>query len=194
MAEIAGVFSAKTETVARPWQRKFLGYSVTWHRKPKLKIAQPSRQRFAEKIRQTLRGAHGRSLRQVIAQLNPVLRGRVAYFRLTEERGVLEAFDGWLRRNLRVLLWRPWKRLFYTSEASDARGDQSSALMAVGHQRVRSLVERRQFAHERSLPHVLVRAHGVDLAAGHSAALLVGFRCGTARRVVWEDGGGNLAS
>ena len=104
--------NADKSAVARPWQRKFLGYSVTWHRKPKLKIAHSSRQRFAEKIRQTLRGARGQSLRQTIDQLNPMLRGWVAYFRLTEERGVLEELDGWLRRRLRALLWRQWKSAF----------------------------------------------------------------------------------
>src|SRR5487761_2117064 len=102
--------NADKSAVARPWQRKFLGYSVTWHRKPKLKIAPSSRQRLAEKIRQTLRGARGQSLRQVIGQLNPILRGWVAYFRLTEEKGVLEELDGWIRRKLRALLWRQWKR------------------------------------------------------------------------------------
>ena len=104
--------NANKSAVARPWQRKFLGYSVTWHRKRKLKIAQTSRQRFAEKIRQTLRGARGQSLRQITEQLNPILRGWVAYFRLTEERGVLEELDGWLRRRLRALLWRQWKSVF----------------------------------------------------------------------------------
>ena len=102
--------NADKSAVARPWQRKFLGYSVTWHRKPKLKIAPSSRQRLAEKIRQTLWGARGKSLRQVIAQLNPILRGWVAYFRLTEVKGVLEELDGWIRRRLRALLWRRWKR------------------------------------------------------------------------------------
>ena len=92
--------------------RKFLGYSVTWHRKPKLKIAKSSRQRFAEKIRETLRGARGKSLRQVVDQLNPVLRGWVGYFRLTEELGVLDEFDSWIRRKLRALLWRQWKRSY----------------------------------------------------------------------------------
>jgi len=104
--------NANKSAVARPWQRKFLGYSVTWHKKPKLKIALSSRQRFAEKIRQTLRGARGQSLGQVLDQLNPVLRGWVSYFRLTEERGVLEELDGWIRRRLRTLLWRQWKRPF----------------------------------------------------------------------------------
>ena len=103
--------NAEKSAVARPWQRKFLGYSVTWHRKPKLKIAPSSRQRFAEKIRETLCGARGKSLKQVIDQLNPVLRGWVVYFRLTEECSVLEEFDGWIRRKLRALLWRQWKRV-----------------------------------------------------------------------------------
>ena len=104
--------NAAKSAVARPWQRKFLGYSVTWHKKPKLKIAPSSRQRFAEKIRQTLRSARGQSLRHVIDQLTPVLRGWVSYFRLTEERGVLEELDGWIRHKLRTLLWRHWKRAF----------------------------------------------------------------------------------
>ena len=96
--------------VARPWQRKFLGYSMTWHRKPKLKIAQLSRKRFAGKVRQTLRRARGRSLKQIIEQLNPVLRGWMAYFQFTEVKGVLEESDGWIRHKLRALLWRQWKR------------------------------------------------------------------------------------
>ena len=102
--------NAAKSAVARPWQRKFLGYSMTWHRKPKLKIAQPSRERLAEKVRQRLRRARGHSLKQIIEQLNPVLRGWVVYFRLTDVKGVLEDFDGWLRHKLRALLWRPWKR------------------------------------------------------------------------------------
>jgi DNA-binding protein len=102
--------NAAKSAVARPWQRKFLGYSMTWHKKPKLKIAQQSRERFAEKVRKTLRAARGGSLRRAVERLNPVLRGWVAYFRLTEVKSVLEELDGWIRRKLRVLLWRHWKR------------------------------------------------------------------------------------
>jgi RNA-directed DNA polymerase len=56
------------------------------------------------------RQARGKSLRQVIERLNPVLRGWMAYFRLTEVKSVLEELDGWLRHKLRTLLWRQWKR------------------------------------------------------------------------------------
>ena len=102
--------NADKSAVARPWQRKFLGYSMTWHRKPKLRMAEPSRKRFAEKVRKLLRAGRGRSLKRLIADLNPLLRGWVSYFRLTEGKGVLEELDGWLRHKLRTLLWRQWKR------------------------------------------------------------------------------------
>lgn len=104
--------NAGKSAMARPWQRKFLGYSMTWHQKPKLKIAEPSRQRFADKVRKTLKAGRSRSLERVIAELNPLLRGWVAYFRLTEVKGVLEELDGWIRHKLRSLLWRQWKRAY----------------------------------------------------------------------------------
>ncbi len=102
--------NAAKSAVARPWQRKFLGYSMTWHKKPKLKIAQQSRERFAEKVRKALQEARGKSLKQAVEQLNPQLRGWTSYFRLTEVKGVLEELDGWIRHRLRALLWRQWKR------------------------------------------------------------------------------------
>ncbi len=104
--------NAAKSAVARPWERKFLGYSMTWHRKPKLKIAPESRQRLAEKIRLALRRGRGQSMQQVIKRLNPVLRGWMAYFQLTEVKNALEELDGWLRHKLRALLWRQWKRVY----------------------------------------------------------------------------------
>ncbi len=96
--------------VAPPWKRKFLGYSQTWHKAPKLRIAPESLKRLENKIREVLKGARGRSLSNTIAELNPVLRGWAAYFRLTETKRVLEEVDGWLRRKLRCILRRQWKR------------------------------------------------------------------------------------
>lgn len=102
--------NAAKSAVARPWERKFLGYSLTWHKAPKLKIAPISLQRLEDKIRDVLQGARGRRLTTVIDELNPILRGWAAYFKLTETRQALEEIDGWLRRKLRCILWRQWKR------------------------------------------------------------------------------------
>jgi len=96
--------------VARPWERTFLGYSLTWHKTQKLRIAPASLKRLKDKIRKMLKGASGRSVRRTIEELNPVLRGWAAYFKLTETKSALEEFDGWLMRKLCCILWRQWKR------------------------------------------------------------------------------------
>jgi RNA-directed DNA polymerase len=96
--------------VARPWQRKFLGYSVTSHLKPKLKVAPESLKRLKGKLRPVWRRGRGRTLASTIAELNPVLRGWVAYYRMVEVKGSLEAVDAWVRRKLRAVLWRQWKK------------------------------------------------------------------------------------
>jgi len=96
--------------VARPWERKFLGYSMTWHQAPRLRIAPMSYQRLANRVREVLKGASGRSLTSTIAELDPLLRGWAAYFKLTETQTALDEFDGWLRRKLRCMMWRQWKR------------------------------------------------------------------------------------
>ena len=102
--------NAAKSAVASPWKRKFLGYSLTWHKSPKLKIASTSLKRLDDKIREVLKGARGRSLKKVIDELNPILRGWMAYFKLTETKRALEEIDGWIRRKLRCILWRQWKR------------------------------------------------------------------------------------
>lgn len=101
--------NAEKSAVARPWARKFLGYSITWHKEPKLKVAPQSRKRFMDKIRKLMRVSRGKSLEQAIAALNPVLRGWLQYFRLVEVKTILEDLDGWIRHRLRCLVWRQWK-------------------------------------------------------------------------------------
>lgn len=96
--------------VARPWERKFLGFSVTAHHESRLRIAPASVQRLRQKVRDLMRTGRGRSLARTIGDLNPLLRGWINYFRLTETKGVLEELDSWMRRRLRCLLWRQWKR------------------------------------------------------------------------------------
>lgn len=96
--------------VARPWERKFLGYSVTAHKDPKLKVSAQSVKRLKDKLRPVLRAGRGRSLARVCRELGPVLRGWVAYYRLSEVKAGFEALDEWLRRKLRCIVWRQWRR------------------------------------------------------------------------------------
>jgi RNA-directed DNA polymerase len=100
-------------SVTRPWEAKFLGYSMTVHHQPRLKVAARSVERFKEKVRQLARKGRGRNLEHFIAKdLNPVVRGWANYYRKATTYGVFEDLDGWLRRKLRCLIWRRWKRVY----------------------------------------------------------------------------------
>lgn len=96
--------------VARPWQRKFLGYTFSWHRLARIRVAKASIKRFKGNLKVLFRKGRGRNLGQFIQQdLNPVIRGWINYFRLSEYRGFAEKLDQWLRHHLRCILWRQWK-------------------------------------------------------------------------------------
>jgi RNA-directed DNA polymerase len=96
--------------VARPWTRKFLGYSVTRDRAARLRVSPPAVQRLKAKLRRMLRQGRGRRLASVVVDLNLATRGWVAYFRLAEAKTSFADVDQWLRRKLRCIMWRQWKR------------------------------------------------------------------------------------
>jgi RNA-directed DNA polymerase len=97
--------------VARPWERKFLGYSMTHHFKPRLKVARQSVKRMREKLKEAFHRGRGRKLDRFIEQeLNPIMRGWGNYFQLAEVERAFEELDQWVRRKLRQMLWRQWKR------------------------------------------------------------------------------------
>ncbi len=97
--------------VGRPWQRKFLGYSMTMHKQPRLKVAPASVARLKSKLRAEFRRGRGRNLGRLITEnLKPLLRGWINYFRLAESKKIFDELDGWIRRKLRNILWRQWKR------------------------------------------------------------------------------------
>ncbi len=108
--------------VDRPWKRKFLGYTFTTHFQPKLKVAPESVKRLKGRLREMFRRGRGRSLRRVIGELRPVLVGWVSYYRKSEVRNVFEQLDQWIRRKLRAILWRQWKRNWTRAKEMIRRG------------------------------------------------------------------------
>lgn len=96
--------------VDRPWKRSFLGYSVTVHKQTKLKVAKTSAKRLREGIRAIVQRGRGRRIDRTCADLRPKLIGWLNYFRLSDVKNTFEDLDMWLRRRLRCVLWRQWKR------------------------------------------------------------------------------------
>jgi RNA-directed DNA polymerase len=95
--------------VDRPGNRKFLGYSMTNNQKPKLKVSPNSIKRAKARVREIIRKGRGRSLPRVADELTIFLRGWVNYFRLSQVKNAFEELDQWIRRKLRLILWRQWK-------------------------------------------------------------------------------------
>lgn len=98
--------------VDRPWNCKFLGYSMTVQRRPRLQAAVQSVERFKVKARQLFRQGRGRNLERFIMEdLNPLLRGWANYYRKATTSKLFEDLDRWIRRKLRCLIWRRWARV-----------------------------------------------------------------------------------
>jgi len=96
--------------VAGSWMCDYLGYGMSWHRQPKLRVATMSLRRLRDRLKELLRGARGCKMTSVIKRISPVLRGWAGYFKLTQGKRALETLDGWVRHKLRCVLWRQWKR------------------------------------------------------------------------------------
>jgi RNA-directed DNA polymerase len=101
----------KKSAAASVTKRKFLGYSMTPGKIPRLKPAPQSLKRLKQKVRVLFRKGRGRNVEKFIEEdLNPLLRGWIQYFKLCRVKGVFEELDKWLRRKLRGIYWRQWKR------------------------------------------------------------------------------------
>jgi RNA-directed DNA polymerase len=98
--------------VDRLWNRSFLGYTVLPGKSSRLRVAPESVRRLVGKLRQIFRIARGWSLTRLIEHLKPILRGWGNYFRLAEVKATFQRLDQWLRRRMRCILWRQWKRTF----------------------------------------------------------------------------------
>jgi RNA-directed DNA polymerase len=96
--------------VARPVERKFLGFSFTGAKEPKRRIAAKALLRFKQKVRELTGRTRGIGIEQMTKELSGYLRGWKSYFGFSETPSVLEKLDQWIRRRLRSVIWRQWKR------------------------------------------------------------------------------------
>jgi RNA-directed DNA polymerase len=96
--------------VAKPSVRKFLGFSYTGGREPRRRIAPQAIARFKAKVRELTRRTRGRSLAQIVKELSVYLIGWRGYFGICQTPSVLRELDQWLRRRLRAIAWKQWKR------------------------------------------------------------------------------------
>jgi RNA-directed DNA polymerase len=92
--------------VARPQERKFLGFSFTASPEVKRVIAPQTLDRFKQRIREITRRAKGISMKTTIAELAPFMRGWRSYFGFCETPEVLVSLTRWVRLRIRAAMWR----------------------------------------------------------------------------------------
>jgi RNA-directed DNA polymerase len=96
--------------VAQPSERKFLGFSFTAEPRPRRRIAPQALARCKARVRELTARTRGASLKQIIKELSIYLVGWRGYFGFCETPSVLHRLDQWIRRRLRAIAWKQWRR------------------------------------------------------------------------------------
>ncbi|MFJ7918099.1 MULTISPECIES: group II intron reverse transcriptase/maturase [unclassified Lysinibacillus] len=96
--------------VDRPWHRKFLGFSFSYHKEPKVRVAKTSLQRMKKKIRGITSRKMPFPMEYCIKKLNQYLIGWCGYFALADTPSIFNRLDSWIKRRLRMCLWKNWKK------------------------------------------------------------------------------------
>jgi RNA-directed DNA polymerase len=104
--------NARKSAVDRPWNRKFLGFTVS-RSQAKLKVADKSIDKLKARVRELTRRTRGRRLNDIVAELRDTLLGWKAYFGIAEVLSPLRDVDKWIRRKLRCYQWKQWGRAGY---------------------------------------------------------------------------------
>lgn len=101
--------------IARPNNIKYLGFGFykkinqnIWRPKPHIK----SINKFKIKLRGILVRSKSISLDERLLKLKQIIYGWVNYFRIADMKMLLlREIDPWVRRKLRVIIWKQWKKI-----------------------------------------------------------------------------------
>jgi len=96
--------------VARPHARKFLGFSFTSGEQPRRRIAPQALARFKSRVRELTRRSRGANLARIAEDLSRYLVGWRGYFGFCQTPSKLRRLDEWIRRRLRAIAWKQWRR------------------------------------------------------------------------------------
>ncbi len=101
----------KKSKVERATRAKFLGFSF-WKRKGEvfIRLANRTKERFVEKMRRLTKRTRSGKMEDIVSEVNRYTRGWIGYFRVATTPSVYQGLDEWIRRRLRQMQWKRWKR------------------------------------------------------------------------------------
>lgn len=98
--------------VARPWKRKFLGFSFYWARySAKIRVSAQAVNRYKDKVRKITSRSKPFTIEERIRKLNLLNRGWINYFGIANCKGIIKRFEIWIKQRLRMCIWKQWKKV-----------------------------------------------------------------------------------
>ena len=106
------VVNREKSAVDRPWRRKFLGFSF-YRRKGGVGVRVHAKAiaKFKGELRDILSRSSGTSIEQKLVQLTRKIVGWVNYFAIADMKNIAAALDEWIRRRLRMCIWKEWRKV-----------------------------------------------------------------------------------
>lgn len=98
--------NASKSGLGRPWERKFLGFTI--NPEGKIEAASQSVERFKMKVRELWRSCQRQTSDELRGTWRAYIRGWWGYYRLAEERRNVLGLEGWIRRHIRSCFWQRW--------------------------------------------------------------------------------------
>lgn len=95
--------------VDRPWNRKFLGFSFTSRKEPKIRISKQSIKRFKQRVKEITSRKSPIPMDVRVQKLNQYLAGWCGYYALADTPSIFKNLESWIRRRLRLCYWKQWK-------------------------------------------------------------------------------------
>ncbi len=97
--------------VDKGYRRNFLGFGFTSEKRTRLRVPKECLARLRKKVKRECKHGRGKNVKHFIAEIfNPMLRGWANYYKIAETITFAKVLDKWIRRRLRVIIWRQWKR------------------------------------------------------------------------------------
>ncbi len=90
---------------------KYLGYSFyIYQGEGRLRIHPKSVTKLKDKVREVTGRSNGMGIEERKTNLNSLVRGWMNYFKLADAKNLLASLDEWIRRRIRMVTWKRWKR------------------------------------------------------------------------------------
>ncbi len=99
-------------SVDRPWKLKFLGFSFYYKKDGVgIRVHPKSVEKLKRKLKEITGRSNAKSVGQRMLKLKQAITGWVNYFKIADMGGLVKLVDSWLRRRIRMCLWKQWKRI-----------------------------------------------------------------------------------